>query len=48
MAPGLYPVTPTVVTEEVDGVADNESRWDFSSIEGNDQMFESYDSENNC
>lgn len=40
--------TPRVVTEEVDAVAGDGSRWDFSSLEGNDQMFERYDSEGNC
>lgn len=48
MAPGVYQVTPLVATEEVDTVTGDESRWDFSKIEGNDQMFESYDSENDC
>lgn len=44
-----YQVTPIVAAEgEVDSVTGNESRWDVPSLEGNDQMFQSYDSENNC
>lgn len=41
-------MTSTVATEEVGSVTGNENGCDFSSFEGNDQTFESYDSENNC
>lgn len=45
----MYQVTSIVAVEgEVDSVTGNESRWDVPSLEGNDQMFQSYDSENNC
>lgn len=47
LASGVCLVTPIAATEEVDIMAGDESRWDFSSLEGSDQMFESYDSENN-
>lgn len=47
MALEVHLVTPIVATEKVDTVTGDGSRWDFSSLEGNDQMFESYDSENN-
>lgn len=43
----MTPIVTTEETEEVDTVTRDESRWDFSSLESNDQMFESYDSENN-
>lgn len=44
----LAPVTPLAAPEEVDSVTGSETRWDSPSLDGNDQMSGSYDSENNC